>query len=326
MKKTLSFAIGLLLLVGCTTVVTPPPHPQPPPVPPNITPPMDNVVVRSHVNALLINPGFPVAPNTDHWVTLDFGKRQPVTFTVFQKNSLFDDWTQVTNTTSCQVDLSLNNVPTMAFYKASASVFPIQRVGLAWNPSVDPSVTGYNVYYGTASRSYSQQVNVGLVTNTAVSNIVAGTTYYFAVTAYNTEAESDFSDEAVYFAASNAVPFSVAITSWPKAPQVITLAATNVTATTATLQGQVIDSGRDLTATVFFYGTNDPYADTNADWGGFVNSGISTNTASGSLVNLLPNTTYYFSFAALNAAGIGSSTNSLSFTTPALPVLEQPTP
>ena len=34
-------------------------------------------------------------------------------------------------------------------------------VGLAWNPSTDSSVAGYNVYYGTATHSYQVQVPVG---------------------------------------------------------------------------------------------------------------------------------------------------------------------
>ena len=46
-------------------------------------------------------------------------------------------------------------------------------------------LAGYNIYYGTASGDYTQNVNVGNVTNYTVSNLAAGT-YYFAATAYDT--------------------------------------------------------------------------------------------------------------------------------------------
>ena len=46
-------------------------------------------------------------------------------------------------------------------------------------------LAGYKIYYGTASGNYSQTVDVGNVTSSTVSNLSDGTTYYFAVTAYD---------------------------------------------------------------------------------------------------------------------------------------------
>lgn len=67
---------------------------------------------------------------------------------------------------------------------------------LAWDQVVDPNVQGYNVYYGTQSRSYSDSVNAGGSTMQTVANLDRGTTYYFAVTAYNTSGiESGYSEE-----------------------------------------------------------------------------------------------------------------------------------
>jgi hypothetical protein len=58
---------------------------------------------------------------------------------------------------------------------------------------------GYKVYYGVASRTYTNIVDVGDVTNTTISGLVEGTTYYFAVTAYNILGmESDYSAEVSY--------------------------------------------------------------------------------------------------------------------------------
>jgi len=58
-----------------------------------------------------------------------------------------------------------------------------QSVTLAWNANSETNLSGYRLYYGTSSRGY--QTN-GTTTNTTftVTNLVNGTTYYFAVTAF----------------------------------------------------------------------------------------------------------------------------------------------
>ena len=80
---------------------------------------------------------------------------------------------------------------------------------LAWDASTDPTVVGYNVYYGVASRTYTNMINVGDVTTVTISNLVPGVTYYFAATTYNAAGlESDYSTELSYTvpAAANAQP------------------------------------------------------------------------------------------------------------------------
>jgi len=68
---------------------------------------------------------------------------------------------------------------------------------LWWNPS--PTGVSYNLYYGTASRTYTNEQSVGNVTNATVSGLIPGTTYYFAATAVGaTGEESVFSNEFVY--------------------------------------------------------------------------------------------------------------------------------
>jgi hypothetical protein len=60
-------------------------------------------------------------------------------------------------------------------------------------------VTGYNFYYGTASHTYTNEISLGDATTVTLTNLVAGVTYYFAVTDYEKDgAESGFSNEAVY--------------------------------------------------------------------------------------------------------------------------------
>jgi hypothetical protein len=72
-------------------------------------------------------------------------------------------------------------------------------VNLAWNASTNSGVAGYNVYYGSASGSYANQIPAGTNLSAIVSGLAAGGTYYFAVTAVDTLGnESDFSNEISY--------------------------------------------------------------------------------------------------------------------------------
>ena len=57
---------------------------------------------------------------------------------------------------------------------------------LAWDPSPDQDVASYQLYWGTSSGNYSNSFNVGNTTSAVVSNLVAGQTYYFVATAFNT--------------------------------------------------------------------------------------------------------------------------------------------
>lgn len=66
---------------------------------------------------------------------------------------------------------------------------------LAWNPVTDPTLDGYKVYIGTASGLYTRAIAVGNLTTYTVDSLTTGTTYYFAVTAYNSGGESTPSNE-----------------------------------------------------------------------------------------------------------------------------------
>jgi len=65
-------------------------------------------------------------------------------------------------------------------------------VTLAWDPV--SGVTGYKVYFGPLSHSYTNAVDVGNVTTSTVPAEVLLPRWY-AVTAYNASGESDFSTE-----------------------------------------------------------------------------------------------------------------------------------
>ena len=67
---------------------------------------------------------------------------------------------------------------------------------LAWDPNDEPDLAGYIVYYGTASRNYKYDVDIGDQTSCTISGLNEDVMYYFAVTAYDNEGnESGYSQE-----------------------------------------------------------------------------------------------------------------------------------
>jgi hypothetical protein len=78
----------------------------------------------------------------------------------------------------------------------AVSAFATGSITLAWYASTDPSVVGYNVYYGGASGTYINEICAGNATNATISGLVQGTTCYFAATTYTSSGmESPFSSE-----------------------------------------------------------------------------------------------------------------------------------
>lgn len=92
---------------------------------------------------------------------------------------------------------------------------------LAWDSSPDTNVTGYKVYLGPASRTYSTNINVHAVQLTTVSNLATGQPYYFTVTAYNAAGlESDFANEIVCLLSTTGQSSTLV---WPVTNQVVTV-------------------------------------------------------------------------------------------------------
>lgn len=76
-------------------------------------------------------------------------------------------------------------------------------VPLAWDASTSSNISGYKVYYGNASRSYSTIKTIGNQTTYTVDGLGMGT-WYFAVTAFDKDGnESDFSNEVSKFIAES---------------------------------------------------------------------------------------------------------------------------
>jgi hypothetical protein len=68
-----------------------------------------------------------------------------------------------------------------------------------WDPNTEEDLAGYIVYYGTSSREYNHDVDIGDYTSCTISGFEDGIRYYFAVTAYDEDGnESAFSKEVCY--------------------------------------------------------------------------------------------------------------------------------
>ncbi|MFH0726574.1 MAG: fibronectin type III domain-containing protein [Pseudomonadota bacterium] len=73
------------------------------------------------------------------------------------------------------------------------------QVTLAWDANTEPFLSGYKIYYGTASRNYAFSETAGHQTEYVVTGLTPGKTYYFAATAFDTYGnESGYSAEVVY--------------------------------------------------------------------------------------------------------------------------------
>lgn len=133
---------------------------------------------------------------------------------------------------------------TLLAYPASAG-----QASLSWNASASTSVAGCKIHYGTASASYSSHVDVGNVQSATVSNLNAGGTYYFAVTAYNSAGERGYSNEA-----TTTIPVVVAapVAAFTASPLAGTAPLTTAFASTSTgtITGYLWEFGDGTTSTL----------------------------------------------------------------------------
>ncbi|MFO1372706.1 MAG: PKD domain-containing protein [Candidatus Competibacteraceae bacterium] len=80
------------------------------------------------------------------------------------------------------------------------------QVTLTWKASPSPNVSGYRIYYGQDSGSYTSIIDVGFQTTSTVFDLQEGVTYYFAVKAYDgNNNESGFSNEVSTTIGSSAI-------------------------------------------------------------------------------------------------------------------------
>ncbi|HMS85495.1 MAG TPA: fibronectin type III domain-containing protein [Nitrospira sp.] len=79
-------------------------------------------------------------------------------------------------------------------------VFPNSGTAtLSWDPNAGTDIVGYKIYIATASGAYETPIATTSidVTTYTIAGLTPGTTYFFVVTAFDTDGtESPFSNEA----------------------------------------------------------------------------------------------------------------------------------
>ena len=75
-------------------------------------------------------------------------------------------------------------------------------INLAWDSNPEPTVLGYKIHYGKASHVYDHTIDAGAATpfqdngrSFQLSGLTPGQVYYISITSYNSNGESDFSNE-----------------------------------------------------------------------------------------------------------------------------------
>ena len=177
---------------------------------------------------------------------------------------------------------------------------------LSWDPpttNVDGSpltgLSGYKVYYGTASGNYTQTINVGNVTTYIAANLTDGITYYFAVTASDTLGnESGYSNEVSK--------------------------TTGAVDTTPPVISGVYTSAISSNSATINWTTNET-SDTQVEYGTTISYGYSTTlntslvtTHSQTISSLSPSTLYHYRVKSRDAASNLSVSQNYTFTTSAL--------
>jgi len=183
----------------------------------------------------------------------------------------------------------------------------IASLSATLNGSVDPHglTTTFYFQYGTTTSYGHTTIMQGRIGNlyqsvsANISGLSASTTYHFRIVAVNNAG-------TVYGADRTFTTLSAT-----GAPVVITNPATNVTSSSATLNGTVDPHG--LTTTVYFqYGTTTSYGHTTASQS---KTGNTYQAVAANISGLTASTTYHFRIVATNSAGTGYGSDR-TFTTP----------
>jgi autotransporter-associated beta strand protein len=116
---------------------------------------------------------------------------------------------------------------------------------------------------------------------------------------------------------SNSIPQNGTLTVFaqpPSVPTVTNLPASQIQATAATLNGQVLLTGGQVPNVTIYYGPVNG-GTTPSAWSNSVSVGAQSSAFGATVSGLRTNTTYYFTASASNSTGIGWAVPSQSFTT-----------
>ena len=158
---------------------------------------------------------------------------------------------------------------------------------------------------GTNAGNWAESVTAGFATGTfseAITGLSPNTTYYYTVGAANIDGTSW---------ASPAQSFT---TTPVTLPQVDNSPATAITATSATLNGQLVSTGGVPTGVTFYYGTSDG-GNSAAAWNNSISLGVQGGSFAQTISGLSSDTVYYFTTEATNLEGNVWATPSQTFVT-----------
>lgn len=134
-------------------------------------------------------------------------------------------------------------------------------IRLAWDPSPDPNVVGYNLSYGTNPGKYSRSINAGNATSVTVPSLTPGTTYFFVVTAYNNAGLQSAPSNEVTISLPENVPPSVSLTS-PQAGTFDSSSPIGLTADASDSDGMIVKVEFYQDTTKIGEAVNTPYSST----------------------------------------------------------------
>jgi hypothetical protein len=184
------------------------------------------------------------------------------------------------------------------------------NINLTWDDLsiIEPSISGYKIYYGTNPASLSTVVDVGDVTSHSItSGLSAGQTYYFAIRGYDDDAFS------LNHTARSGVE-SVAYTT----PDVTAPVISNISA-----------SPTDTSVVITF--DTDEASDTQVEYGTTVSYGSTTTldtsmvtSHSDSISGLTASTTYHYRIITTDASNNTRTSSDQTFTTDATPDVTAP--
>lgn len=234
---------------------------------------------------------------------------QPFTryyYTCFAQNTAGGNWS------SAPLDFSTPVAPpVIANIPASELTVATARAGATvTNSGGRPPVV--TLYYGpsdggTNPASWQHQVSLGGVSTSATTvlgGLSQGTAYYFRVFGVN---------EGGSVWAPSTATFTTPVAALPAAEN---LAATQINAFSANLNGRVTSTGNAQTAVTIFYGPADGGTDA-AMWAFSADAGMQTGDFSSLVTNLTATTPFYFRARAANVAGAAWAPSTATFTTTA---------
>jgi len=184
---------------------------------------------------------------------------------------------------------------------------------LTWDPptlnedgSALEDLDGYILYFGTASDTYTQSIDVNNVTTYELTGLTIGATYYFAMTAYDTSGnESTYSNELIRTIQAPADTTPPAISS---------IQASGLTESSATVSWSTNEGAN----TQVEYGTSNSYGTSTA-----LNSSLTTSHSQ-DISGLSASTLYHYRVLSRDAAGNLTSSSDYTFTTSETPDITAP--